>query len=220
MYGGTAGLVIAWSHSLRIVTAFRIGDSGSFMIRIKGNAFIALIAAAMFAWGSVSAEPSPGSQYRAQPGDILQIGVWKEPDLTMETLVRPDGGFSLPLIGEVKASGRTISELREELLARIGKLIPDTDVFVGVRQLGGNKIYVLGKVARPGEFVLNRDVDVMQALSIAGGTTPFAEINDIRILRRTGEEQHVFAFQYGAVEKGLALEQNILLKSGDIVVVP
>jgi polysaccharide export outer membrane protein len=192
------------------------------MAHLKSRILSALfvVETVCFTSAVLAADPGPGPMYRAQPGDILQIGVWKEPDLTMEALVRPDGGFSLPLIGEVKASGRTIQELREELLARIGKLIPDTDVFVGVRQLAGNKIYVLGKVARPGEFVLNRDVDVMQALSIAGGTTPFAEINDIRILRRTGEEQRVFGFQYGAVERGLALEQNILLKSGDIVVVP
>lgn len=169
---------------------------------------------------SIAVGDETPSMYMAQPGDVLQIGVWKEPDLSMEVVVRPDGSFSLPLIGEVKASGRTISALRDELLVRIGKLIPDTDVFVAVHQLSGNKIYVIGKVARPGEFIMNRNVDVMQALSMAGGTTPFAEVNDIKIIRRNKSGQQVFGFQYGIVEKGLGLEQNIVLKSGDIVVVP
>jgi polysaccharide export outer membrane protein len=180
--------------------------------------FVTMVVSAAPVYAAADEDVSP--MYRAQPGDVLQIGVWKETDLSMEVLVRPDGGFSLPLIGEVTAGGRTITELREELLARFGKLIPDTDVFVGVRQLGGNKVYIIGKVARPGEFIVTRNVDVMQALSMAGGTTAFAEVNDIKILRRSGDEQRVFGFQYGAVESGQALEQNIVLKSGDIVVVP
>jgi polysaccharide export outer membrane protein len=162
----------------------------------------------------------PKDMYRAQPGDVLQIGVWKEPDLSMEVLVRPDGGFSLPLIGEVNAGGKTILELREELFARLGKYVPDTDVFVGVRQLNGNKIYIIGKVARPGEFVVLRPTDVMQALSMAGGPTPFADVNDIRVLRRTEEGQLLFPFRYGDIEKGVGVEQNIVLRSGDVVIVP
>ncbi|MDT8383287.1 MAG: polysaccharide biosynthesis/export family protein [Gammaproteobacteria bacterium] len=169
---------------------------------------------------SARADENLGLDYRTQAGDVLQIGVWQEPDLNLEVIVRPDGGFSLPLIGEVTAKGRTIAELREELMDRFGKLIPDTDVFVAVRQLSGNKIYLIGKVARPGEFVINRHVDVMQALSMAGGTTVFADVNDIKILRRVGDKQQVLNFQYGEVERGMSLEQNVLLKSGDIVVVP
>lgn len=158
--------------------------------------------------------------YRVQPGDVLNIAVWREEDLHMEVLIRPDGGFSVPLIGEVSAEGKSIPQLHDELQSRYGKYIPDTDVTVSIKQLNGNKIYVIGKVARPGEFVILRPIDVMQALSKAGGVTPFADVNDIKILRRIGSKQQVFGFQYSSVESGEELEQNIMLKSGDVVVVP
>ena len=146
--------------------------------------------------------------------------MWRESDLHLEVLVRPDGGFSVPLIGEIDASGKTIPILREELLSRYGKFIPDTDVSVSIKQLNGNKVYVIGKVGRPGAFVMLRPMDVMQMLSMAGGITPYAAVDDIKILRRNGEDQQVFGFQYSSVERGQKLTQNILLKSGDVIVVP
>lgn len=192
------------------------------MARIKIAVWLGLFVMAACLMSSLAMAETVDSNdlYRAQPGDLLQIGVWKEPDLSTEVLVRPDGGFSLPLIGEVDAGGKTIVELREELLARLGKFVPDTDVFVGVRQLSGNKIYIIGKVAHPGEFVVLRPTDITQALSMAGGPTPFADVNDIKVLRRTNEGQRVFLFRYGDIEKGIGLEQNIVLHSGDVVIVP
>ena len=148
------------------------------------------------------------------------VSVWNEPDLQLEVLVRPDGGFSIPLAGDVLAEGKTVKTLRIEIKQRLEKLIPDSDVTVTVKQLIGNKVYVIGQVNRPGEYVMSRPMDVMQALTVAGGTTRFAALNDIKILRRMESKQEAIQFKYGDVEKGTNLEQNIYLQSGDIVVVP
>ena len=169
---------------------------------------------------SASLNASELTPYTIEAGDVLQVSVWKEPDLQLEVLVRPDGGFSLPLIGEVQAAGRTVEALQKEIAERVSTYVPDAVVTVAARQLNGNKVYVLGKVNRPGEYVISRYVDVMQALSMAGGTTTFAELNDIVILRRDGDEQRAISFKYSQVEQGKNLKQNILLKSGDVVVVP
>lgn len=165
--------------------------------------------------GADTAEP-----YRIQPGDVLNISVWKEPDLQAEVLVRPDGGLSFPLTGEHKASGQTLEELKAAIEERLRKFVPDPLITIMVRALGGNRIYVVGKVGRPGEFPFSRPLDVMQALSLAGGATPFADVNGIKILRREDGRQIAIPFRYAEVKRGLALEQNVLLKSGDTVVVP
>lgn len=158
--------------------------------------------------------------YRIQPGDLLVVSVWKEQDLQGEVLVRPDGGLSFPLVGDIAAAGRTIEELRVAMIDRLRKFIPDPAVTIAVKQLGGNRIYVLGKVNRPGEFLFSRPIDVMQALSMAGGATSFAALDDIQILRREPRGQTALRFRYSEVEQGRKLEQNILLRSGDTVVVP
>lgn len=169
--------------------------------------------------GSVRAdEPEP---YRIQPGDILMVSVWKEEALMAEVLVRPDGGMSFPLVGDVRASGRTVDEVRELVNERLSKFIPDPSVTIAVKQIGGNRVYVLGKVNRPGEFTFSQPIDVMQALSMAGGATSFASLDDIQILHRDGSgKQTARRFRYSEVERGRSLDQNILLKSGDTVVVP
>jgi polysaccharide export outer membrane protein len=169
--------------------------------------------------GSLRAdEPEP---YRIQPGDVLMVSVWKEQDLLAEVLVRPDGGMSFPLVGDVRASGRTVDELRTLVDERLSKFIPDPSVTIAIKQIGGNRIYVLGKVSRPGEFAFSQPIDVMQALSLAGGATSFAALDDIQILRRDAAgKQTARRFRYSEVERGRELQQNILLKSGDTVVVP
>lgn len=165
--------------------------------------------------------PRTSPSYRIQPGDLLAISVWKEADLQAEVLVRPDGGLSFPLAGDQVAAGRTVDELRQVLSERLRKFIPDPVVTVAVRALGGNRIYVVGKVNRPGEFPFSRPLDVMQSLSLAGGGTSFADLNDIRILRRQPDgTQVVLPFRYDEVARGRHLEQNVLLQTGDTVVVP
>ena len=166
-----------------------------------------------------ASERSP-ERYRIQPGDVLLVSVWKEQDMLSEVLVRPDGGLSFPLAGEIDATGRTVEEIRQAIDERLQKYIPNAVVTVAVKLIGGNRVYVIGKVNRPGEFTFTRPLDVMQALSMAGGTTSFASPNDIRILRRENGKQQSIVFRYSEVESGRKLEQNILLKSGDTVVVP
>lgn len=183
--------------------------------------FLALVAIAATFSGPVVAQEPPGGRYTVQPGDILEISVWKEVDLQREVLVRPDGRFSFPLVGDIDATGKTVGDLREEITAGLQKYIPDLIVTVTVKSILGNKVYVLGQVNNPGEFVVNPRVDVMQALSMAGGTTPFAALNDIVVLRRDGNgAQTAIRFAYKDVERGRSLEQNIVLNSGDVVVVP
>lgn len=158
--------------------------------------------------------------YRVQPGDVLTISVWREEGLEREVLVRPDGGLSFPLVGNVQASGKSIAQLQTEVADKLKRFIPEPSVNVAVLRLDGNKVYVIGKVNRPGEFPVTRNVDVVQALAMAGGMTPYAAVNKIHILRRTGGKQTAIPFAYGDVEKGQDLEQNIVLKAGDVVVVP
>ena len=155
-----------------------------------------------------------------KPGDGLEISVWKEPDLQGPVLVTPDGSFSFPLVGQVDARGKTVSELQQVITERLAKFISEPVVTVSVREIRGNKVYVIGQVNRPGEFIVNPRVDVMQALSMAGGTTAFASLDDIRILRRDGAKQESLEFDYNAVARGKDLTQNIELRAGDIVVVP
>jgi polysaccharide biosynthesis/export protein len=165
-------------------------------------------------------DPAVAKGYKLQPGDVLQVVVWKETDLQSEVLIRPDGGISFALAGDLQAAGRTTDELRAELELRVRKLIPDAVVTVQVKAASGNRVYVIGKVNHPGDFPLNRPIDVMQALSLAGGTTPFADTNGIRVLHREGSRQTAVHFRYSDVARGRHLDQNIVLQSGDTVVVP
>ena len=159
-------------------------------------------------------------EYHVQPGDLLTVSVWKETDLTLDVLVRPDGGLSFPLVGDITATGKSIATLRDEFTERLKHYIPNPVVTVAAKTIGGNRIFVLGKVQKPGEYPFGQAVDVMQALSLAGGTTPFAALNDIVILHRENGELRAIPFRYGEVEHGKGLAQNILLHSGDTVVVP
>jgi len=169
-----------------------------------------------------AAQPDTGAvaRYEVQPSDVLQISVWKEPELSQQVLVRPDGAFSSPLAGDISAIGKTVEELRRELVERLKRYMPDPVVTVTVLEIRGNKIYVIGQVNTPGEFVVNPRVDVMQALSLAGGTTAFASPSEIFVLRRDNGQQQRLPFNFDAVLRGRLLEQNILLRTGDVVVVP
>jgi polysaccharide export outer membrane protein len=169
---------------------------------------------------AVVSEAAARNRYQLQPGDVLQVTVWKETELTSEVLIRPDGGISFALAGELHAAGHTVGELTLMLEKRIRKFEPDAVVTVMVKSAAGNRVYVIGKVNHPGDFPLNRPIDVMQALSLAGGATAFADTNAIRVLRRDGDREESIAFHYGDVARGRRLDQNILLQSGDTVVVP
>jgi len=180
----------------------------------------ALLAMLLFLCQSIQVAGAGENDYLVQPGDILSISVWKEEDLMRQVLVRPDGGISFPLAGEIHAAGQSIPELQALITKQLEKYIPDPLVTVSIKQLDGNKLYVIGKVARPGEFTANRNMDVIQVLSVAGGMTPYAAANKISILRRTDGKLSSIPFRYGDIEKGNNLQQNIILQSGDVVLVP
>lgn len=160
------------------------------------------------------------NDYFLQPGDVLSVSVWKETDLQQVVLVRPDGGISFPLVGDIQASGKTVDDVRQVLTNKLAKLIPDVQVSVALQELNGNLIYVVGKVNQPGVYPFNQNVDVLQALGMAGGATAFAALNDIKILRRDSGRLKSIEFRYSDMEKGRNLKQNIILQSGDTVLVP
>lgn len=159
-------------------------------------------------------------EYQLGAEDVLLISVWKDEQLTREVVVRPDGMFSFPLIGDIQAEDRTVDQIRTDLVQRLTKYIPNPNVSVAVNKVASYKVYVVGRVNKPGEYVIGHYADVLQALSLAGGLTPFAKENDIKVMRRVRGEQHAIPFRYGDMRKGRALEQNIVLQRGDVVMVP
>jgi polysaccharide biosynthesis/export protein len=183
---------------------------------------IGLLALASAAYTQDAIDPSEAqpSTYLIQPGDVLEISVWREEYLEREVIVQPDGMISFPLVGIVRAAGGSVQALQERVAERLVLYIPDPVVTVSITDIRGNRIYVIGQVQRPGEFIMNPTVDVVQALALAGGTTPFASLNDIKILRRSGDRQLAIDFSYSDVERGRNLDQNIVLQSGDVIIVP
>lgn len=159
-------------------------------------------------------------EYHLGPEDTLHISVWRDESLTREVIVRPDGKISFPLVGDIDAEGRTVEELKKELTSRLSSYVQDPVVSIIVTKVSSYMVYVIGRVNRPGEFVLGHQADVMQALSLAGGLTPYASGNKIKILRRERGKEVAYPFRYGDVEKGEDLGQNMVLKRGDVVVVP
>jgi polysaccharide export outer membrane protein len=158
--------------------------------------------------------------YRLGAEDVMLISVWKDEQLTREVVVRPDGMFSFPLVGDSQAQDRTVEEIRVDLVKRLTKYIPNPNVSVSVTKVLSYKIYVVGRVNKPGEYLIGHYTDVLQALSLAGGLTPVAAENDIKVIRRIKGEKEIFPFRYGDMRKGNDLEQNILLQRGDVVMVP
>jgi polysaccharide export outer membrane protein len=187
-----------------------------------GAALLFLIASVMFGTNNSHAQQvmQNTEEYVLGPEDILEISVWKDETLTKQVVIRPDGKISFPLIGEVQAAGRTANDLRQELVKKISEYMPDPVVTVILHSINSYKIHVIGKVDKPGTYTLGEIVNVMQALSLAGGFSPFADLNDIGILREDNGKQVRIKFNYDDVAKGKHLEQNINLKSGDVIVVP
>lgn len=183
------------------------------------------LASAGLALAILIAVPVPGVAqglpgYLLNPGDELEIDVWREVDLQRTVMVRPDGKFSFPLTGEVNAAGRTPAEVQAEVTSKLRNYIPEAVVTVTVTGISGNQVYVIGQVNNPGTFIMNPQLNVLQALSSAGGMTAFASANDIIILRTSGERQQTLSFRYDDIARGRNLEQNILLEAGDVIIVP
>jgi len=161
------------------------------------------------------------ANYLLAPGDLIEISVWKEEALQQQqTLVAPDGNITFPLAGTIMAAGKPMFALEATIASRLADYIADPVVNVKLLQNNGNSIFVIGKVNKPGQYPANRRIDALQALSLAGGLTVFADSDSIHILRRVGKEIIVFPFDYDDVVDGEHLEQNIILEAGDTVAVP
>jgi len=162
----------------------------------------------------------PGMDYIIGPGDVLDISVWKVEELTKMVTVLPDGKIAFPLVGQLVAAGKTLEALSMELEKKLARFVPDANLSVLVHQVNSMMIFVIGRVNNPGRFVLNANADVLQALAMAGGLNPFAEGGKIKIFRKQGGGTEIIRYNYKEVVKGKDLVQNIVLKRGDVIVVP
>jgi polysaccharide export outer membrane protein len=152
--------------------------------------------------------------------DVLDINVWKEAELTRTVPVRPDGKISLPLLNDVQAAGLTPTQLAAAITTRLKKFVTNPQVTVIVSQINSQRVYILGEASRPGAYPLLPGMNVLQALSSAGGFTIFANTKKIYVLRQEGGKQEKFPFNYKDVVHGKHAEENIALKAGDQIIVP
>jgi polysaccharide export outer membrane protein len=153
--------------------------------------------------------------------DVLAINVWKEPDVSRSIPVRSDGKISLPLVGEVQATGRTPLKLEQDIAARLKNYIAEPEVTVIVQQINSQKFNILGMVSRPGSFVISNSATVLDAIALAGGFRDFAKQKSIYVLRQNADgTQTRLPFNYKEVVKGRNPAQNVKLQPRDTIVVP
>lgn len=191
------------------------------LITVAVLCFLAASPCALLAAEAKGAAPAAvETEYRIGEGDVLNIDVWKDQALTRTLSVLPDGKIAYPLIGELSAAGKTVAELKKEIEGKLARYISDPVVTVEVRQMNSLHIYVLGRVNAPGRVVLTSNVNVLQALAIAGGPNAYANRSRIRIFRQEGGKTAIIPYDYDDVTAGKNLGSNILLKRGDVVFVP
>jgi polysaccharide biosynthesis/export protein len=193
------------------------------MHRMVFTFLVALVAAVAI---GTPAESADDIGYRINGGDLLHISVYGEQNLNQDVAVQPDGGISFPLVGNIDARGLTLKELQTKIADNLRQSeyfpnLTDNEVTVSMVKASGNSVSVVGQVKTPGTFFYDTQLDVMQALSLAGGLTPFASKSNIKILRRDDAgKQAAILFDYSEIEDGEQLDKNILLRGGDVVVVP
>jgi polysaccharide export outer membrane protein len=182
------------------------------------------------AWARAQA-PAPASaapsglahapaEYKIGSGDVLQVFVWREPELSRDVTVRVDGKITVPLLGDVDAINRTPRQLATELATLYAKFLSSPQVTVGIAQANSSRFYVIGQVMKPGDFPLSGRLTVLQGLALAGGLKEFAKADSIVILRRDPGGESAVQVNYKRLEAGRELQQNVELKPGDTVVVP
>lgn len=160
------------------------------------------------------------SDYIVGAGDVLEVSIWKDEALSTIVTVLPDGKISMPLIGEYMAMGKPIKQISREIKKNISRYVPNPEMTVSIKQVNSMWIYVIGKVTNAGRFQLNGNINVLQALSMAGGLTPFADSKKIKIIRENKKDTEIFNFSFNDVARGRNLTSNIHLQKGDVVVVP
>lgn len=168
---------------------------------------------------STSAQVAGG--YTLNPGDQLHISVWREETLDKQVIVLPDGKITFPLIGSIDVVGVSATELEEIMEERLESQIPDAEVTVLINSVNGNRVFVIGKVMRPGEFIMSSEMTVAQVLSLAGGLDRFADGNSIKVQRNQNGRITYFEYNYDDLLAGRNIdEMGFILKAGDVVIVP
>jgi polysaccharide export outer membrane protein len=190
-------------------------------MRLAGPTSLLAVTAAVLVLLCNGARAQVLPDYKLHPGDKLTVGVYDDPKLLPQDMtVAPDGRISYPMVGELIAAGKTVEQVRLELESRLKKYLSEPIATVIVTEPKGNVVYVIGQVTKPGAIQMNPTINVLQALSIAGGGNPYAKLDGIIVIRSSPSGQRIFPFRYGQVSSGKELAQNIELESGDVVVVP
>jgi len=186
------------------------------------NLFLFLVALLLLTEGTPLATAAQDAQgpYRIGLGDVIEVQVWKEPDLSRQVKVRLDGRISLPLVGDIQAAARTPEEVASAVGERLAKYITEPAVSVILVESASRRYYVIGMVNQPGEFPIDYPVTVLQALARAGGFQEWAKKAQIVIVRRSEGRERLLPFNYDAVIKGADLSQNLLIAPGDTIIVP
>lgn len=189
---------------------------------IKALALIVLVMPTIAANAADTPAGTPAlADYVIGPGDVLSISVWKDDALTRQVTVLPDGRIAFPLIGQLLAGGRTVEELTREIEQKLARYVPDMTLSVSVQQVNSMWIFVIGRVNSPGRFALNADVNVLQALAMAGGLNQFAKRGGVKIFREQPDGgTRILSFNYDEVTDGNDIRQNVRLRRGDVIVVP
>lgn len=179
-----------------------------------------LLCLIMGSFTSASLAIADDNTYKLKEGDSLNISVWGEETLKKETIVLPDGSITFPLAGKVDVVGLTAADVEKQVTEKLKTYLPDPQVTVVVSSIAGNRIFILGKVLKPGPILMTGPITVMQALSLAGGFDKFADLGEVKVLRNEKTGQVVIPVDYDALIKGRNLKSNVLLNAGDTILVP
>jgi polysaccharide export outer membrane protein len=171
--------------------------------------------------GATNIPAGSAGEYIVGEADVLRINVWKQPEISqLSVMVRPDGMVSVPLVGEVRVSGMTPSQIQETLVSELKRYVNEPRVTVAVAEVGSKTVYVTGEVQHPGAYPLVTTVDVLQIIAKAGGVTPYAHRRSVFVLRQVNGKKQKLPVNYSEIFKGKSPEKNIDLEPGDTVVVP
>lgn len=175
--------------------------------------------------GGYPVQYAPPNEFLLGPEDVLTVTVWRNQDLSKDIVVRPDGGVTMPLLGDIRAAGISAEALAKRISERLTEYMSNPIVSVQVKDINSNNIYVLGEVAKPGKYQLKSFATVLQGISLAGGFTQFATRNGTKVIRKVpgadGKLQQIeIPVKYSDVIAGKADPGNFYLSSGDVIVVP
>jgi polysaccharide export outer membrane protein len=187
-------------------------------VRVKGMKLLKSLVIGLLALACWAVTAGAG-EYRIGAGDVMDISVWKNDDLTRQRVVLPDGTVQMPLLGQVMVEGKTVVDLEKELEEKLAAFISNPILSVSLIQVNSMVVYVIGKVNHPGRFAVHKNIDVLQALSVAGGLTPFAKEKEIGVFRKINGQTKIINFNYDEVSEGENLDQNIMLQRDDVIVV-